>query len=286
MTATPAASHPAAWGGDVWEGRTAWPAAGASRVYDLAVRLEEGMAQHPSHPRFHYELVQKHGDHTYPGGITAAMEVMTMPGHCGTHVDSLGHVALDGCISGGRDVAAVQSVSEGVPVGSVEELPPLFGPGHLVDGVEIHGGEMTHEDGFHADTLDHWFSDRPAPGPGSVVLFRTGRMRHWSDPGRYLGTGFGVPGVSLSGARWLTGRGVLAVGADTASFEHKPEWTVPSMSVHVHFLVESAVPIMESVYLETLAADRVYDGFFFVASALRIKGGTGSPIRPLAVVGA
>ena len=112
----------------------------------------------------------------------------------------------------------------------------------------------------------------------------TGNGRHWSEPERYLGTGFGVPGVSLSGARWLTERGVRAVGADTASFEHKPEWTVPSMNVHVHFLVESAVPIMESVHLEGLAGDGVYDGFFFTAAPLRIKGGTGSPIRPLAFV--
>jgi kynurenine formamidase len=274
------------WGGGVWEGPAGWPPSGTSRVYDLAVRLEEGMTQHPAHPRFRYELVQRHGDHVYPGGITAAMELMSMPGHCGTHVDSLGHVALDGCIAGGREVAAAQSAAGGVPPGSVEELPPLVGPGHLVDGVEIHGREMTHRDGFHAETLERWFAGRPAPGPGSVVLFRTGRMRHWDDPERYLGTGFGVPGVSISGARWLTGRGIRAAGADTASFEHKPEWTVPSMGVHVHFLVESAVPIMESVYLERLAEDRVYDGFFFTAAPLRIAGGTGSPIRPLAVVAA
>lgn len=276
---------PAAWGGGVWEGPTAWPAPGSSRVYDLSVRIEEGMTQHPAHPLFRYELVKQHGDHNYPGGISAAMELMSMPGHCGTHVDSLGHVSLDGCIAGGRNVQEVQSAAGGVPVGSIEELPPLFGPGHLVDGTVIHGREMTHEDGFHAETLERWFADRPAPEPGSVVLFRTGRMLHWSEPERYLGTGFGVPGVSLSGARWLTERGVRAVGADTASFEHKPEWTVPSMNVHVHFLVESAVPIMESVHLEGLAADGVYDGFFFTAAPLRIKGGTGSPIRPLAFVG-
>jgi Predicted metal-dependent hydrolase len=272
------------WGGDVWEGPITWPTSGTSRVFDLAVRLEEGMTQHPAHRPYRYELVQKHGDHVYPGGITAAMELMSMPGHCGTHVDSLGHVALDGCISDGRDVAAVQSVAGGVPVGSVEELPPLVGPGHLVDGTEIYRREMTPEDGFHADTLEQWFADRPQPGPGSIVLFRTGRMLHWDEPAKYLGTGDGVPGVSLSGARWLTERGVRAVGADTASFEHKPVWTVPSMQVHVHFLVKSATPIMESVYLEKLAADRVYDGFFFTAAPLRIKGGTGSPIRPLAFV--
>lgn len=279
-------SIPRSWGGDVWEGAITWPAAPTSTVYDLAVRIEPGMTQHAAHPPYRYRLVQQHGDHVYPGGISAAMELMEMPGHCGTHVDSLGHVAVDGCVFGGWDAAAAQSEADGVPVGSVEELPPLVGPGHLVDGTEIYGGEMSHRDGFHAETLEAWFADRPAPGPGAVVLFRTGRMLHWDDPKAYLGTGFGVPGLSLSGARWLTERGVLAVGADTASFEHKPEWTVPSMSVHAHLLVDSGVPIMESVYLERLAADRVYDGFLFAAAPLRIKGGTGSPIRPLAFVAA
>lgn len=273
---------PANWGGAVWEGPLAWPASPTTRVYDLAVRLEPGMTQHAAHRKYDYALVHRHGDHTYPGGITAAMELMSMPGHCGTHVDALGHVAVDGCVFGGRDAAGVQSEEAGVPVGSVEELPPLVGPGHLVDGTVIHGREMSHRDGFHADTLEAWFADRPAPEPGSIVLFRTGRMLHWDDPERYLGTGLGVPGLSLSGARWLTDRGVLAVGADTASFEHKPEWTVPSMGVHAHLLVESGVPIMESVYLEGLAADGIYDGFHFAAAPLRIRGGTGSPIRPLA----
>lgn len=276
------------WGGDTWAGPIAWPdnGSGTSRVYDLAVRMEHGMTHHVAHPPFSYTLIKKHGEHNYPGGISTAMELLTMPGHCGTHVDSLGHVSLDGCIAGQRDVMDAQSWTDGVGVGSVEELPPLVGPGHLVDGEELFGRELTHEDGFGADELERWFADRPAPEPGSIVLFRTGYMKYWADSERYLGIGIGLPGVALSGAQWLADRGVRAVGGDTASFEHKPEWTVPSLNVHVHLLVRSGIPIMESVQLEKLAADRVHDGFFFTAAPLRIKGGTGSPIRPLAFVAA
>ncbi|MFJ8816578.1 cyclase family protein [Amycolatopsis thermoflava] len=281
MTTTSAAPVP--WGGDRWRGETAWPGR-TSGAYDLAVLLEEGMTQHAAHPPYSYRLVKKHGEHNYPKGISAAMELMSMPGHCGTHVDSLGHISVDGCTAGGREIESRQSETGGVAVGSVEELPPLVGPGHLVDGEVLFGREMTHRDSFGAGELEAWFAGRPAPGPGSIVLFRTGLMKHWRDPERYLGTGVGVPGVSLSGARWLSERGVRAVGGDTASFEHKPEWTVPALDVHVHLLVEAAIPIMESVYLERLAADGVHDGFFFVAAPLRIKGGTGSPIRPLAFV--
>jgi kynurenine formamidase len=276
---------PQSWGGGVWAGGTSWPGP-TSKAYDLAVRLENGMTQHAAHPRYDYRLIKKHGDHNYPKGISAAGELMSMPGHCGTHVDALGHISVDGCVYGDRDILALQSDSDGLPIGSAEELPPLAGPGHLVDGEVLFGREMTHRDGFGAAELDAWFADRPRPGPGSVVLFRTGLMKHWNEPDRYLGTGVGLPGVSLSGAEWLSERGILAAGGDTASFEHKPEWLVPALDVHVHLLVRSAIPIMESVFLETLAADRVYDGFFFVAAPLRIKGGTGSPIRPLAFAAA
>ena len=152
-----------------------------------------------------------------------------------------------------------------------------------MDGEKIFGREMTHKDGFGADELEEWFSTRTAPAQDSIVVFRTGWMKFWDDSKRYLGTDVGLPGVKLSGAQWLSERGVRAVGADTVNFEHKPEWTVPAMSVHVHMLVEKGIPIMESLDLEQLAADEVHD-FFFASSPLRIGGGTGAPIRPLAFV--
>ncbi len=285
MTTTDAGPPvPVPWGGQFWEGAAAWPQGETTRAYDLAVRMEHGMTHHVAHPPFSYTLVKKHGEHNYPGGISSAMELLTMPGHCGTHVDALGHISLNGCIYGDRPIYEHQSWTDGVAIGSVEELPPLVGPGHLVDGEELFGRELTNADGIGAPELERWFADRPAPGPGSIVLVRTGYMKHWHDAERYLGIGVGLPGVALSGAKWLAERGVRAVGADTASFEHKPQWTVPSLDVHVHMLVRSAIPIMESVQLELLAADRVHDGFLFVATALRIKGGTGSPIRPFAFV--
>jgi kynurenine formamidase len=53
--------------------------------------------------------------------------------------------------------------------------------------------------------------------------------------------------------------------------------------VHVHLLVENGIHIIECLNLERLAADHVYE-FVFTAAPLKIRGGTGSPIRPLALV--
>lgn len=53
--------------------------------------------------------------------------------------------------------------------------------------------------------------------------------------------------------------------------------------MHVHLLVDRGVHIIENLNLEELAAKRIYE-FLFIAMPLKIRGGTGSPIRPLAVV--
>jgi kynurenine formamidase len=47
-------------------------------------------------------------------------------------------------------------------------------------------------------------------------------------------------------------------------------------------LVESGIHIIEALNLEELARDRVYE-FVLVATPLKIRGATGSPIRPLAL---
>src|ERR1700745_3148422 len=88
------------------------------------------------------------------------------------------------------------------------------------------------------------------------------------------------PGPSIAGARWLSTRGVFAGGSDTVAFEKVPD---PAMPVHVHLLVESGIHIIECLNLEGLAAEKIYE-FLFVASPLKIRGGTGSPMRPFAVV--
>jgi kynurenine formamidase len=55
------------------------------------------------------------------------------------------------------------------------------------------------------------------------------------------------------------------------------------MPVHVHLLVESGIHIIECLNLEILAAQKIHQ-FLFVASPLKIRGGTGSPMRPFAIV--
>ena len=118
--------------------------------------------------------------------------------------------------------------------------------------------------------------------PGDVALLRTGYGRLWRDPRRFImGNGGQVagPGPEVDGARWFSARGVYAVGSDTVAFERMPS---REMAVHVHLLVESGIHIIECLNLEELAASGVRE-FGFVASPMKIEGGTGAPVRPLAI---
>ena len=110
--------------------------------------------------------------------------------------------------------------------------------------------------------------------PGDIVLIRTGWARYWDDPARFI-SDVHSPGPALAGAEWLSRREPFAVGSDTAPFEFTPS---PEMRVHVHLLVESGIHIIECLNLEELASAGAKE-FLFVAAPLKIRGGTGSPIR-------
>ena len=53
--------------------------------------------------------------------------------------------------------------------------------------------------------------------------------------------------------------------------------------MHTKLLIENGIYLMESVYLEEIARDRVYE-FLFVALPVKIRGATGSMVDPLAMV--
>jgi kynurenine formamidase len=266
-----------------WNLDVPWPQAGSSTVYDLSHSLHPGMAHHPNHPPFSFSLTKQHGDIMYPGGVSASSEMITLGGHVGTHIDALSHVSRDGLVCGELPIVGHQSYTGGMEQLSIDTMPPLLAQAHLVDVPTLLGREVTPDDGVGAEELERWFADRSLPEPGSVVLVRFGWDMHWHDIGTYLGVTTGVPGVTLSGAQWLSARSVLATGADTIAYEKYPPMGQLAMDVHVHLLIEEGVPIMEALHLVELARDERWE-FLFMAIPMKLRGGTGSPIRPLAIV--
>lgn len=251
-----------------------------SRIVDLSQPWFVGMPHHPAHPPFLFSLNKKHGDYVGPGGVSSASESIALGGHVGTHIDALCHFSCGGHLHDGRAAGDLQSYGGGLGALTVDTVEPILRRGVLLDICGMHGNRPL--DAGHEITpveLDQAVERQGVKiHSGDVVLLRTGWAQFWDDAPRFISEVHG-PGPSVAGAQWLSSRGVFAGGSDTVAFEKVPD---PAMPVHVHLLVESGIHIIECLNLETLAADKIYE-FLFIASPLKIRGGTGSPVRPFAV---
>ena len=259
--------------------------AGGLRTVELGQPLFTGMPCSPNHPGFRMTLIRRHGDMVRPDGGSASNEILVTGGHVGTHVDALAHVSHEGCLHGGVDAAEAQ-------VGGVhrehgaERIPPMITRGVLLDVAATRGVDVLDPgEGVTADDLAAAAERAGAePGRGDVALVRTGWARHFADAPTYLGQADGVPGVTEDGARWLAERGVVAAGADTTAFEQIPPGAGHRvLPVHRILLVEHGIHIVEHLALEEASAAGLGE-FLFVMAPLRIVGGTGSPVRPVAVL--
>lgn len=257
-----------------------------ARVFDLGRPLEAATPVSPNHPPFRMALMRRHGDNVRADGMSGANELMTLGGHTGTHIDALAHVSSHGELFGGIDAQAASRGGRFHELG-VETIAPLIGRGIMLDVPAALGYQTLQP--AHPITEQELAQTARAQGTepeaGDVVLIRTGwPAGRYQDNSAYAGHETGVPGPDISGARWLSARGIRATGADTIAYE----WLPPKsghdlLPVHTHLLYECGINILEVLDLEALAAAGAYE-FVFVAIPLKLVGATGSPIRPLAVV--
>jgi len=250
------------------------------RVYDLAQPYFAGMPHHPAHPPFLFGLVKQHGEYVGPTGNSSASDAIALGSHVGTHIDALCHFSCGGKLHAGVDASTAQSYQDGLSRYSIDTVAPILRRGVLLDIAALAGVPvLPPEFEVTPSHLERAAEEqRVKIGPGDVVLLRTGWARYFSDAAKFIAEVHG-PGPGRTGAEWLSARGLFAAGSDTVAFEKVPD---PNMPVHVHLLVERGIHIIECLNLEELAAARVYE-FLFVALPLKIRGGTGSPIRPVAI---
>jgi kynurenine formamidase len=256
-----------------------------ARIYDLAQPLRTGIPSSPNHPGFRMVLIRRHGDMVREDGGSAANELIVTGGHVGTHVDALAHVSQDGRLHGDVEVA---DAMEGGTFKShgIDSLEPFACPGVLLDVAGSKGVEQLAPGTpiGPSDLADAAAWAEVEPHAGDALLVRTGWATRWDNPLSFLSHDDGVPGPTAEASRWLASQGARVVGSDTTAFEHIGAGMGHSLLPgHRVLLVENGIPIIEMLNLERLAAERVYR-FGFVLAPLNIQGGTGSPVRPLAVV--
>ncbi|MDH3500324.1 MAG: cyclase family protein [Acidimicrobiia bacterium] len=268
------------------------------KVYSLAASRFPGMPLFPGHPPF-----QVLNYRTPPGiraegaqpwgppnevGLGYMAEYVMATSHSGTHVDALGHMTIgdDNHWYGGGNTAE-HLTDHGPKVGDAEKLPPFFTRGVLLDPPTYRGidalaaGEPVDAAELEAVAQAQGVEVRP----WDVVLIRTGYLKYWPDAEAMAA--HKTAGPDLSAAEWLLERGVVATGTDTETYEVQPAPDRGSPAnpqpVHTKLLIENGIYLMESVYLEDIAQDRVYE-FLFVMLPVKIRGATGSMVDPVAVI--
>ena len=215
------------------------------------------------------------------GGAGAADDYLGLPVHAGaTHVDALGHVWTGERLFNGHSSTTVRS--DGLRRCGIDKMPPLVTRGVLLDVARVR--EVAHLADGQAITVTDLEAtiagEQIELRAGDAVLVRTGWSTVWSgDPGRYERSS---PGLDVDAAQFLAERDVVLVGADNIAVEAIPFAAGQHAPVHQLLIGAYGIHLLELLDLEALAGDRIYE-FLFVLVPLRITGGTGSPVNPIAV---
>lgn len=212
------------------------------------------------------------------------LERIEMTTHVGTHIDALGHFTKGDTLYAGRK--ASDTIDDfGLAAIGVEHIPPMVTRGILLDVSRHDGGD--HLEAGRAVTvadLERALAEKKlAIARGDVVCINTGWGRFFmKDNERYLS---GEPGIDEEAARWLTAQDCVAIAADNMALEVLPGTEHPEiiMPVHQHCLAEAGVYIIENLVTDSLI-EREIHSFCFMLSAVKFKGATGCPVRPIAIV--
>jgi kynurenine formamidase len=244
----------------------------SARVYDLEQPRYAGAPSHPAHePGMVLTLHRRH-ERGAAELRTGASAMVYMAEHSGTHIDALCHQAYEGRMHGGVEATPRVQTSTGFTTLGIDTVAPIVRRGVLLD-----------VEGTHA--VGPAELERAASGleirPGDVVLVRLGSGALWADPSAFKAAG----GVTADGSRWLAARRPYAVGADNVAWDliDEPDPELGSIPGHTILIVQEGIHIIEMLYLEELAHDGVRE-FGFICLPLKFRGGTGSPVRPIALV--
>jgi kynurenine formamidase len=193
------------------------------------------------------------------------MNSFCAPEHGGTHLDAPSHFAKDGFTA--DQIPLSKLVAPGVVLDV--SRPAAADPDYRLTSSDVRAWETSH-------------GEIPA---GAIVLLRTGWSARWPDRKRYLGddtpgetSHLHFPSYGKEAAVLLVAeRRVAALGVDTASIDYGP-----STDFIVHQIANGAnVPGLENVAnLEDVPAT----GSWIVALPMKISGGSGGPLRIIALV--
>jgi len=208
--------------------------------------------------------------------------VVSEIGQVGTQFDGFAHQTIGNSLYNCIKLDEVQTRIGFTKVG-IENVGALITRGVLIDVAALKGIDIL------PDTYEITVQDlqqalarqNVSLQPGDAVIINTGWGSLWAkDNARYMR---GNPGIGVAAAEWLAKQDPMLVGADNFSVEVSPN-PDPKVSLPIHqvMLVVNGIHLLENLKLDELAAKRVQE-FAFIVQPLKVQGGTGSTVAPIAV---
>jgi kynurenine formamidase len=207
--------------------------------------------------------------------------VVTELGQIGTQIDAFAHQMWGDTFYNCFKLGDI-GTRNGFKKLGVEHIGALFTRGVLLDIAALKGVDLL--PASYAITPDDLQQALAKANlklmPGDTVIIRTG----WSklmgkDNQRY---GRENPGIGIAAGQWLITQNPMMVAADNCCVEVRPSEPGHSLPVHAMMLIQNGIYLLENLELEKLAAAGATE-FAFIVQPLKIKGGTGSSVAPIAV---
>ncbi len=249
----------------------------------LALNLNKQKDDFNTNPFEHQVYIGEFGGHQVAGD----RYTVRYHGIAHSHIDGLQHFAhkgmlyngmpFDSLTPDGTERLGIQNVGiNGIFTrGVLVDMPRFLGVDYLPAGAAIGAADIEAWEKASGVTI----------ASGDVLLIRTGRWVQVAEQGQWSFLE-NVAGSHASLAAWLKARDVAVIGCDGVSD------VIPSgveglvNPLHELVLVGLGMPILDNLDLEAVAAaaaERGRSTFLFVGAPLRVSGGTGSPLNPLAV---
>jgi kynurenine formamidase len=234
-----------------------------SRIVDLSHSFDDKTIYWPTSPSSFKLTTLSHGE--TPGGYFYSANSFCTPEHGGTHLDAPAHFSQRGK--------------------SADQIPlrQLIAPGAVVDVSRKAASDPDYR--LSLEDLKAWEKKHGAIPSGSILLLRTGWGGRWPDKKRYLGddtpgdaSKLHFPSYGKEAVEYLVQqRHVAALGVDTASIDYGP-----SKDFIVHRTASAAgVPGLENL----AELDKVPEvGAWIIALPMKISGGSGGPVRIVALI--
>ena len=207
-------------------------------------------------------------------------------GFAHTHMDSLCHLFYRGKMyngfsqkevtSRGAEKLSIHNVQKGILTrGILIDIPKLRGVEYLEPATPIYPEE-----------LDAWENRAGLRvSSGDVIFIRTGRWARRDKLGPWGVDEDGLAGLHVSCAEWLHKRDIAMLGSDSASDVMPSQVAGMPHPIHLLTLHAMGVHIFDNCDLEDLSKTAARLGrweFMLSAAPIPVKGGTGSPLNPIA----